>query len=76
MTKVNLCSRWDLEYNSLESLPKASSRVLAANRAQQRLDDNDWIVYLLALVLCLPRSWYFLLDRIRELVDAVAGRSR
>jgi len=33
-------------------------------------------VWVLALLLSLPRAWYFLLDRIREIVDSIRGDRR
>jgi len=59
-----------------EKLPLFQARLL--NTAEEADDYRTGRIYALIafLIFCLPLAWYLILDRIRELSAAIAGRDR
>jgi hypothetical protein len=60
-------------------VPESPGEAQIADTAQEAKDDraNGRFFGLLTFVaFCFPLGWYFLLDRLREISDAVSGRDR
>ncbi len=48
--------------------------VESLSTSERTFDNAKYIALIVFILFCLPYGWYFLLRRIRELRDAVAGR--